>query len=99
MAIQSPSRGASGRPDDLAGFGPESRRVVKIDDPTDYEHRHFVNLAAAAFLLCIAIAIIWTVKAMEDYENLQKCLGSGRRECVDLHVPVRPMIPVPARKG
>ncbi len=73
--------------------GAASDRPVEIDD-TDYAHRHFVNLAAAAFLLFVSIGIVWTIKAMDAYEKQRACLDSGRRECVQLeatrHWGIRP---------
>ena len=44
-------------------------------DETDYEHRHFVNLAATAFLLVIGFAIVWTVLAIDKYET-REILGA-----------------------
>ena len=54
------------------------------DDDTDYEHRHFVNLVSAAFLLTVAIGIVWTVKALDAYETQRACFDSGRTECIQL---------------
>ena len=47
-------------------------------------HRTFVNLAAAAFLLLLAIAIIWVFKTLDDQRKLQDCLNSGRKNCVEI---------------
>ena len=47
-------------------------------------HRNFVNLAAAAFLLLLAIAIIWVFKTLDDQRKLQDCLNSGRKNCVEV---------------
>ena len=48
------------------------------------QHRTFVNLVVAAFLLLLAIAIIWVFKSLDDNRRLQNCLNSGRRNCVEL---------------
>ena len=64
---------------------PEPQSVV--EDDTDYEHRHFINLLAIIFLLVIAGAIIWTVRAMDENEHLQRCLNAGRRDCVKIETP------------
>ncbi len=73
------------------GSGARKRRG---DDSTDYAHQHFVNLAAAAFLLAMAFAMTWTVKAMSEYEKTRLCLEAGLSECrlLDLpaHVGVQP---------
>lgn len=57
---------------------------VRVRDRTDYAHRHFVNLAAAAMLLAVAIAIIWTVRTIEEHEKTLRCLNSGRRDCIEI---------------
>jgi hypothetical protein len=67
--------------------GGANRPALPAEDDTDYEHRHFINLLAIAFLLVIAGAIIWTVRAMDDYEHLQRCLNAGRRDCVKIETP------------
>jgi len=56
-------------------------------DETDYAHRHFVNLAATALLLLLATLGVWTIKAIDDQESLRKCLGVGRRDCVQIAAP------------
>ena len=70
--------------------------AAPVDD-TDYEHRHFINLLAIAFLLVIAGAIIWTVRAMDDYEHLQRCLNAGRRDCVKIETPPSTGVRLPVR--
>ena len=67
------------------------------EDTTDYDHRHFVNLVAMAFLLVIAAALIWTVTAMDEYEKLQRCLNAGRRDCVKIDAPTNVGVRVPVR--
>lgn len=83
---------ASGRGEDQDGMDPEGRRPrrhVGTIDTTDYAHRHFVNLVSAALLLLIGISIVWTVKAIEAHEKLERCLSSGKRDCIDLNIPPR----------
>ena len=63
-------------------------------DETDYAHRHFVNLAATAVLLTVGFAIIWTVLAIDRYEAHERCLASGRLDCVRLVEPVRGVNPL-----
>ncbi len=63
-------------------------------DETDYEHRHFVNLAATAFLLVIGFAIVWTVLAIDKYETRERCLASGRKDCVQIFTPPRGVRPL-----
>ncbi len=53
-------------------------------DAEERQHRTFVNLVVAVFLLLLAIAIIWVFKSLDDNRKLQNCLNSGRRNCVEL---------------
>ena len=53
-------------------------------DDVDYGHRHFINLVSVAFLLVLAVAMAWTVKAMDSQETLRKCFASGRKDCVQI---------------
>gem|GEM_PF-2457495 len=66
-------------------------------DDTDYAHRHLVNLVGTIVLLCIALATVWTTKAMQEYETRQACIDSGRRDCVPLDLPVHIAIRAPVR--
>jgi hypothetical protein len=52
--------------------------------PEDRQHRVFVNLAAAAFLLALAIAVIWVVMSLDARRKLENCLNSGRRNCEEM---------------
>lgn len=61
-------------------------------DETDYQHRNFINLVAAIVVLAIAIGVVWVVKAMEANEELNRCLATGRRDCVLLDAPVHPTV-------
>ena len=81
---------------DPGGASPPALSAAPVDD-ADYEHRHFVNLLAIAFLLVIAGAIIWTVRAMDDYERLQRCLNAGRRDCVKIETPPSTGVRLPVR--
>ena len=57
------------------------------EDSEEREHRVFVNLAAAAFLLALAFAIVWVVMALDARRKLENCLNSGRRNCEELVQP------------
>ena len=54
------------------------------NDAEERSHRTFVNFVAAAFLLILAIAIVWVVKSLDDQRKLQNCLNAGRRNCVEV---------------
>lgn len=61
----------------------------------DYAHRHFVNLAAAAFVLLLSMLSVWAIKTIDEQETLRKCLSSGRKDCVRILAPPKgPVQPV-----
>lgn len=62
-----------------------------VRDDVDYGHRHFINLLSAAFLLLLAIAMAWAVKALDQQESTRKCFASGRKDCVTVVAPPREM--------
>lgn len=62
------------------------------DHDVDYAQRHFTNLVSVAFLLVLAIAMVWTVKALDNQETLRKCVASGRKDCVKIAAPPREMV-------
>ena len=76
------------------GNGRELSPVVREPDDTDYGHRTFINLLATIFLLLFAIAVVWTIKAIDEQEKLGRCLDTGGRDCVQL-VPQRPGVRLP----
>jgi hypothetical protein len=57
------------------------------EDGEARSRRVFVNLAAAAFLLALAIAVIWVMMALDARRKLENCLDSGRRNCEQLARP------------
>ncbi len=53
-------------------------------DDTDYDRRGFVNLVATIVLLVYALALAWTLLALGERERLERCIASGRKDCVAL---------------
>jgi hypothetical protein len=62
------------------------------DDPNDtkneYEHRAFVNLVSAAFLLLLALIAIYALTSLDRQMKMERCLASGRRDCLPINAPV-----------
>ena len=54
------------------------------DDEEDERHRNFVNLIAVAFVLALAIAVIWVFKSLDDHRQTENCIASGRHDCIEL---------------
>jgi len=56
-------------------------------DPRDEaaeRHKTRVNIIAAVGLGLLLLLAFGTLKLFVDHENLQKCVDSGRKDCVDL---------------
>lgn len=71
-----------GQDDSTRPGGAQRARRPVLEDETDYEHRHFVNLVAAAFILALALIIGWTIKSFDHRRALERCLESGRKDCI-----------------
>jgi hypothetical protein len=72
------------------------RRVIDQMPPPDraqrdidYKHRTTVNLVAAIALLIIALAVVWTFNALDQRRKTERCLASGRRDCVEIDASSR----------
>jgi hypothetical protein len=72
-----------------------SDRDPQRKDETNYQQRNFVNLVTVIVLLVIAIGVVWVVNAMEANETLDRCLETGRRDCVRIDTPPRQTIRLP----
>jgi len=75
-----------------AGRSPILNAAGPTQSPIDYSHRHFVNLAATIVLLTLALISMWTIKTIDNQEKLQRCLNSGRRDCIPVAAPPRGMV-------
>jgi hypothetical protein len=58
--------------------------VQPAEEAEERQRRVFVNLVAAAFLLALAIAIVWVVMSLDEKRKLENCLNLGRRNCAEL---------------
>jgi hypothetical protein len=54
------------------------------DDREERARRTLVNLAAAIAVLLVAIGAVWAFKALDEQRRLQRCIDSGRRDCIEL---------------
>ena len=68
------------------------------NDHTDYAHRRRVNILVGIGLAFLLGLLIWTVQSFEEYERLQRCYASGRRNCEKVDIPAaQPGVFVPTR--
>jgi len=58
-----------------------------MPDDTDYAHRRLVNLVAAIALLVLAIVLVVAMNLLDNQRRLQRCLDSGRRDCLAVPTP------------
>ncbi|MCB1541533.1 MAG: hypothetical protein KDJ25_12065 [Rhodoblastus sp.] len=56
-------------------------------DEPDYAHRRLVNLVAAIALLVLAIVLVLAMNMLDNQRRLQRCLDSGRRDCLAVPTP------------
>jgi len=60
---------------------------MTMPDDTDYAHRRLVNLVAAIALLVLAIVLVVAMNLLDNQRRLQRCLDSGRRDCLAVPTP------------
>ncbi len=65
----------------------EDRRPPKPAGPGQDDNRDFANIVALVFVVALAISAFWLFKALERHSEIQSCIASGRRNCVDLAHP------------
>ncbi len=56
-------------------------------DDTDYAHRRTVNLVAAIAILVLAIILVVAVNMLDEQRRMQRCVDSGRRDCLTIPTP------------
>jgi len=42
------------------------------------------NIVALVFVIALAIGAYWLVHAIERHSEIQACIASGRRDCIEL---------------
>jgi hypothetical protein len=62
-------------------------RPPKPAEPGQDDNRDFANIVALVFVVALAIGAFWLFKALERHSEIQSCIASGRRNCVDLAHP------------
>jgi hypothetical protein len=72
---------------------PEEFEAHRLDPPTrgeaeeDLERRRFVNVVALVAVLALVFVGYWVFHALDHSRGFQRCLDSGRSNCVDFVNP------------
>ncbi len=66
--------------------------ILAQDEPDDFYHRMWTNVAALAFTALLVGAGIWLAVSIADLRQSQDCVLMGRRDCA--HVSDRTLLPV-----
>jgi hypothetical protein len=69
------------RPDEVKP--PSIGRLTSRQDDEGAEGRSFANAAALVAVLAIVALGYWVFQALDHSRTFQRCLDSGRRNCVD----------------
>ena len=89
-----------GSPMRLAAFGmtqdrPEEFELHRLNPPTrdegenDFGRRRFANVIALPAMVAIVLVGYWVFHALGHSRRLQRCLDSGRSNCVDFVNPAK----------
>jgi len=65
----------------------EVRGPPQPEGPRHEENRDFANIVALVFVIALALGGYWLFKEIERHNEIQNCIASGRRNCIDLVHP------------
>jgi hypothetical protein len=74
---------------------PEELELHRLNPPLrgeaedDSERRRFVNIVALLAMLALGLAGSWLFHALDHSRRFQRCLDSGRSNCVDFVNPAK----------
>jgi uncharacterized protein HemX len=57
------------------------------DEPEPEANRDFANIVALIFVVALALGGYWLFKEIQRHNEIQNCIASGRRNCIDLVHP------------
>jgi hypothetical protein len=76
---------AQDRPEEFNRFRPPERAEAAEDS----ERRSFANIAVLFAALALVLIGYWVFEALGHSRRFQRCLDSGRRNCVDFVSPAK----------
>ena len=74
---------------------PAEFKLYRLDPPAregaedDFERRRFINVVALLAMLALVLVGYWVFHALGHSRRFQRCLDSGRVNCVDFVNPVK----------
>jgi hypothetical protein len=75
------------RPEEFKLYRLNPRAREEAED--DFERRTFVNVVALLAMLALVLVGYWAFHALGHSRRFQRCLDSGRVNCVDFVNPVK----------
>jgi hypothetical protein len=79
----------------LAQDRPEEFKLYRLSPPKDeekadeFERRKFANVVALVAVLALVLVGYWVFHALGHSRRLQRCLDSGRSNCVEFINPTK----------
>jgi len=64
-------------------------RLTREEADDGADRRSFANMAALVAALALVIVGYWVFQALDHSRRFQRCLDSGRRNCVDFVNPAK----------
>ena len=78
---------AQDRPEEFKFIASTRRSAAEATD--DFERRRFANVAALLAVLALILLGYWVINALGHSRRFQRCLDSGRINCVDFVNPAK----------
>ena len=64
----------------------EKNPSAKPTDPPE-DSRGRANIVALVFIVLLFAAAFWVFKSLQQNNDVQNCIASGRRDCIDIAHP------------
>jgi hypothetical protein len=57
------------------------------NEPPDDDNRSRANIVALVFVVLLFACAFWLFKSLQQSNDIQNCIASGRRDCIDIAHP------------